>query len=81
MRKFTITFKPDTDHSQPKDLELEADDVNMGAAGNIPCLIFFEVSTVVAAGPGGPSGKILHIVPLDNVISCTSDRGAKLSFV
>ncbi len=68
MRKFTVTFK-----NQPESITVEADDINMGNAGNIPCLVFFAVSALVPSGQG-PQGRIIHIVPLDGVLHVTSEE-------
>ena len=80
MRKFTVAFKRESDGSQREDITVEADDVNMGNAGNMPVVIFFAVSPLVPAGPQqAPHGKIIHIVPLENVLHVTSEEfGMKL---
>lgn len=80
MRTYTVVFNEEA----RKPITVEADDVNMGAAGQIPCLIFFNVSNLIAAGAApSPQGKIIHIVPLQNVLSCTSTEHvtSKLSIV
>jgi len=80
MRKFTVAFKRESDGSQRESIMIEADDVNMGNAGNMPVVIFFAVSPLVPAGPQqAPHGKIIHIVPLENVLHVTSEEfGMKL---
>ena len=87
MRKFTVVFKKQTIASatasstaHPESITVEADDVNMGNAGNMPVVIFFAVSPLVPAGPQqAPHGKIIHIVPLENVLHVTSEEfGMKL---
>ena len=77
MRKFTITFRTpqftaaQTVATTPEPITIDADDVNMGVAGQTPCLVFIEATNLVTMGGGQPQGaKIIHIIPLENVLSC-----------
>jgi hypothetical protein len=78
MRKFTITFRtPQVTAAQtvattPEPITIDADDVNMGVAGQTPCLVFIETTNLVTMGVNAQSqgAKIIHIIPLENVLSC-----------